>query len=111
MSHHDMMHSMMGHDEMTSEPENTTTGMEMSMEMDMAGMKHSFHFDPSVTILIDMWRPVTGSQVVLTCLGLFVLGFIYEMNKFGQLKFLQLYTPPMYNLACIGKQKVIFPCC
>ena len=29
--------------------------------------------------------------------------FVYEMNKFFQLKFLQVYTPPMYNLACLGK--------
>lgn len=92
----------MGHGAMNSEPESTTMGMKMDH---MAEMKHFFHFDPSVTVLIEKWRPVTSSEVVLTSLGLFVLGFIYEMNKFGQLKFLQLYTPPMYNLACIGEQK------
>ena len=34
---------------------------------------------------------------------MFIPCIVYEMNKFFQLKFLQVYTPPMYNLACLGK--------
>merc|ERR1712203_947306 len=86
----------MGHDAVNSELESKTANLDH-----LAEMKHFFHFEPNVTVLIEKWRPVTSSEIMLTCLGLFFLGFIYEMNKFGQLKFLQLYTPPMYNLACI----------
>ncbi|KAK3920274.1 High affinity copper uptake protein 1 [Frankliniella fusca] len=83
MNHSTMDHTMMNHSALNESVVNHDGHSGMNHAgMDHSGMSMTFHFGVTATVLFEGWKVGGVSTLLLSCVGIFFMAFIYEGIKY-----------------------------